>query len=365
MKVLVINTYAGSLLLAARAAGLEVTGSFEDSGFGQDVARLNFPEVPMVKTIAEWPDRDLSKTVVIAHPPCAAFSNQNNVASARGVDTDAFKCHKNVMKYALSQKCVALAMESVPAAMEAARAVHDAYGKRYGYNVYRILQNACTFGLPQWRPRFWVVFLKADEFRVHHTPEYRSVEVILRPKGTITIPSRESEIVFDRMTKGGWPRKKIEKWLDEPGSLLQIAARKLDIDDVGPNHEVVRTKLNLHGMFGCYMPRVLDPTGFATTVLLDSTWYCHGRPLFVEEYNQIMGFPEDYKFGDRAKQFRMYLSKGVCPPVAAWLLEQIRQNLERDWKHQVNHVLHPGETLDLQPKKADALKQVRQRKLFV
>jgi hypothetical protein len=143
------------------------------------------------------------------------------------------------------------------------------------------------------------------------------------------------------------------------GTLLQIGKEVLEIDDPGENFSEVRKAWNLEGIFGVKMPRFLDPAGWATTLLFDACWFIHGRPLLLEEYNLIMGFPKDYQWPDSYSDPRVYLSKGVCPPVATWILRQIQANLEPAELTSDTHVCQPGELLDLCPKKKDVEKALR------
>lgn len=338
MKVLAINTYAGSLLLGAHSLKAQVVASLEDVGFGQDVAEANFPLIPHKKTVGDWPQIDLENTHVIAHPPCAPFSNQ---ASARkGTRSEAFKCHVRVMEYAMSHGCESLSIESVPGALEGARKVHDKYAQRYGYNVFRILQNAISFGLPQWRPRFWVIFSKDKELDISFTPNYRSLDQVLR--------THTSEYVSP-FVKKQWDYidKKVGGKLDEyvldespPGSF------KTSLDAQYGEEMTERIMQQVKGVFQVKLPRVLHPHQFAPTILADSLWLFHGRLLTTTDYCRIMGFPDNYDWC--GKDARLYLSKGVCPPVAAWILIQVgKMQVPR-----AAYTVRPGETLDLQPKKS-------------
>jgi hypothetical protein len=75
----------------------------------------------------------------------------------------------------------------------------------------------------------------------------------------------------------------------------------------------------------CYV----DPRGLAPCLLGSSWWYVNGRNMTEKGYKRVMGFPADYVFPDKVRRaMRMYLSKGVMPPVAEWILRQVTDNLE-------------------------------------
>ena len=107
---------------------------------------------------------------------------------------------------------------------------------------------------------------------------------------------------------------------------------------------------------------ILDPDGYAPTLLHNSFWTVHGRCLTDVELRRVMGFPDEYVFPkNRIKQHRHYLSRGVCPPVAMWLLDLIEKNLHhRRAFHTTGRgnklkpatfPLRPGEVADLRPTK--------------
>jgi len=125
MNVLIVNSYAGSLTVGASAVGLPIIGSYEDAGFGLAVQRANFPDLDYRWTSDQWPAQSLHNTVVLAHPPCAAFSSQTP-ARRKGTGSDAFACTKQVLEYAMRGKATAIAAESVQPALEGARAIHVA-----------------------------------------------------------------------------------------------------------------------------------------------------------------------------------------------------------------------------------------------
>lgn len=367
--VLVINTYAGSLLLAATSLGLKIRGSYEDVGYGSEIQALNFPNLDLQKKIVqfrpEWPDDDdLSNTVVIAHPPCAAFSNQNwTTGNRKGTEAASFGCHTDVMKYALSRNCKALAIESVQGAMEGARVIHDKFGKKYGYNVYRILQNAVTFGVPQWRPRFWVVFSRRPAYGIRHTPVYRGVgDILAHGEPADPMIGRGLQKIYDRFKKARFNWQGV---LDEghTGGFLTILKKVFkDEEDDTQNKLVLREKTGTKGLYHTCLPRVLAERDFASVLLSDSYFFSAGRPMNRKEYHRLMGFPDDYCWGKDEREFRKFLSKGVCPPVAAWLLREILRNEAGDPFGRI--CLEPGQVADLQVPRKDVIQKLKQGRLF-
>lgn len=360
MKVLTINTYAGSLILGAQAIGAEVVGSFEDSGYAVDVQKLNFGGQFEIVEKLPWPARRLQGTVVVAHPPCSAFSQQNNSAERKGVGTSAFECHRRVLSYATAGKADAIIIESVMGALEGARAEYDAYARESGYTTFRFLLNSSTMGLPQFRPRFWIVFVRdpRTQFFVRHAPSYATVRQV-----TDRTPEIEWTTDVDEAA-ARYFRRVLEHWeacgvpADLRDELLSgrrghgVLTRKIEGETFKDTWSICK-EMTTKAL------RILDLDGLAPVVLSDSNWMIPGRLLTRNEYKEIMGFPRDYRFPEKAMRgrYKEYLSKGVCPPVASWILEQVRMNLygaasfnDVAIERYATHSVEAGGTLDLRPK---------------
>lgn len=352
MNTLVINTYAGSLLLGADAvSGADIIGSFEDVGFGANNTKANRarfrqlnPAFRFVDHRKQWPDIDLSDTVVLAHPPCAAFSQQNTSAAKRGVNTDAFECTRTVLKYAFSNGAAAVAVESVPGALAGAWDVHDHMADAGGYYLYRILKNSILFGVPQFRERFWCVFVRAglaDPIMTWRlSPIVRTIGATLDPihPGTVVDGLQKTIDKFiKQLTTGPCKCGAVHGFEDAAvradglAELHGVKRRGFSLlvqprffPDLPP-----RSVCRLHvSPFTSAQPSILAPGGYAPVLLGSSLWVYRGQPVSQEGYKAIMGFPTDYVFPkDSHYGMRTFLSKGVCPPVATWVLDNIRMHL--------------------------------------
>jgi site-specific DNA-cytosine methylase len=374
-KVCVINGYAGSLTVAAHQAGLKVVASLEDCGYGLDAQRANFPNLTYVER-EPWPAADLRDTPVIAHPPCAAFSMQNNNPKAKGLDTAHFDCTRAVLRYAAENQSPAIMIESVPGAYEGARNFYDHWCQGYLYDCYRILQNAVTFGVPQWRPRYWTVLIKRGRLDhtwgkliLRHRRLYRTIEETLGGWGyglageQVPWLERKWTRQLQFLNEGGLNNTEIEELAGGGwgyGPLVRLLATRYDLTREEAQERFHISNYQADGF------KVLDPNGYTSTLMWDSAWLWHGRPCTVPEYNVLAGFPADYKF-PKLRMQGSYLSKGVAPPVARWLLDNVRANLEdktiqgmrgidpRSWpQDQRLYEVSPGGTADLRVTKKEA-----------
>jgi hypothetical protein len=258
-QVLCLHSGAGGQLIAALFLGYPVVGSYEPvKPAALKLQRVNFPQVHYS---TEWPSfEDLHGTIVLAR---CAYSRQKPTMLT----------YKRTMVCALQAQCDALAIESKPSTMEGLRLLHDNAGARWGYHVYRIRTNYCTHYLPQWRPRFWIVFMRKDlrdNFVVHHLP----LKMILREA------------------------------LDRTPDAEPLRSRGID------------RMVGISGLAPALAPQ--------TNLIFGH----NGRALSLMEYQRICGYPDNYVWPQRAARIiRKALNDSIAPPVAMWLLDLIERNI--------------------------------------
>ena len=324
MNVVTINTYGGSLLLGIKNAGedFRCSLSLEDSGFGVELQRQNFPDLEVLESLFDWPmDIDLSDSLVIAHPPCSGFSRANNSRSdlASGTTSMAFKQTVNVIKYATGRNAAAVIVESVCQACKGGKEVHDKFLEKY--DLFRVFQNSAFLGTPQWRPRFWAVYLRKDlggklglrDFdgkivRANEVIDFKGAGVPGQMKKfnefREKVADKFPDMDFDKMARGDLG----------PGAMPQLMDKELG------------TKTKGLATYISAAPRVVDKNGLVTTLMNNSLWCMNGKMLSQTDFKACMGFPRNYIMPP--KDMLMYLSKGVVPQVATWLLRSIADTIQ-------------------------------------
>jgi site-specific DNA-cytosine methylase len=349
--VLVINGYVGSLVLAAKSIGCEVVGSYEheDRADGLDVQRLNFPDLSYANSRRRWPDDDLAGAVVVAQPPCAAFSSQNRTED-RGTGASTFERTTETLEYSLSRQADAVLIESVVGALDGARSVHDEFASRHGYRLYRVLQNALSFGVPQDRERFWAVFVREGiapaTVWFHHEPATRTIGDVLLDTPSPVIQTvarrvdRQRAVLIEAI--GSVDANQVLTGAFGYGPIRKLIARAVGCSKLSTDQE---RHLCL-GTFRADQIKVLDPKGVAGVLMHNSAWICRGRALSAIEYKRVMGYPDGYRFA--MDDWRRMMSKGVCPPAAAWLLDQVLAWIEgRTHPEQGVTTIEPGGAMDI------------------
>jgi len=349
--------------------GFEIIGSYEDANFGVDIQKHNYPELNYVERRSDWPAQDLSDVFVIAHPPCSAFSLANTSKNTRGVESDAFDCTKKVIQYAMDNNAMGVAIESVMGALNGAWEVHQQFADWGKYHLYRVLENGCMFGA-QWRDRFWVLYLRKDITKPEATfiiePRYQTVKEVVGKyeEGPSTgncerLLERQKNILIE---SGDFTQDDLDfffKPQDPPHRTAALGTILWERKFRDQNKWEIFKKYI--GGFASGTMCFINPDGMCGVLMGGSFWYMNGRCLSEDAYKLLMGFPIDYVFPETPRNFRknmrMYLSKGVMPPIAAWILEQAAVNLghmePRFHKEGYKLTIEPNHIADFRIRKTD------------
>ena len=285
-------------------------------------------------------------------------------AARKGTDAAAFQDTVDAITYGLENGCLAMAVESVQAACEGAREVHDPLAKDHGYDLYRVFQNAVTFGIPQWRPRFWAIFVRkglVKDMTFAQTYRFKSIGTMLEEQEPVDYVEEfdpkileQVSIQRDKLKAKGLTPRVIDEILEgeDYGYLAAILKRYLGSEDTV--FQVAKDWCH-KGSYLCSSMRLLDPEKPAVTLLYDSWWWYKTRIPTIPEMKAIMGFPRNYIFPGRyATKYREYLSRGVCPPVAVWLWKNIVANLNgKPLRGKVEWPCAPGQIADFNVKKKE------------
>jgi hypothetical protein len=112
-------------------------------------------------------------------------------------------------------------------------------------------------------------------------------------------------------------------------------------------------------------PSVLAEYGFTPVLLGSSLWIYRGKTVSKQGYCGIMGFPQDYIFPpDKHYGIRTFLSKGVCPPRATWVLDNLRQHLGLDAGSPLTRdggyvkICAPGKIVSFRPSRNEILERL-------
>lgn len=341
MRVLSMNTYGGSLLIGASRRSDEIIASMEDANYGIAIQQANFPQLNYYPKQDSWPTTmDLRDTVVIAHPPCAAFSSQNRGrACMRGIDAPKVKCTAAVLHYAMGNQSPVIAVECVPKGLEGRRALDEEFSQHYGYEVYRIMVNAALLGVPQFRPRFWAIFAKKGLLK-------NGEMNLTLPMTNKTVGSVVASSAIGPLTDIPWVKKVTAQQLERlrlvmsageiagylttmKGSVVRTLPQYLKYDKA----DELRAAYAMGHNFTSHSMVMLPDEALAPTLLAGSWWFSvsQQRALYAEEYKEIMDFPRDYIFpGDYyLNRCREYLSRGVAPATATWILDMIESNTSK------------------------------------
>lgn len=319
MNVVAVHTYAGSILLGARLANMSVSASLAVDNYGVNIQRKNFPDVAVHVDPSNWPALDLRNSIVMGHPPCSCFSLANSKRFSDPLLDPKFKDTRLLIEYAVEGRAAGFALESVQQSEQHVRGLFSqiAAANKYHFQIQSVDYAAWV---PQRRKRVWYVWAKRPcSFTPPPVNGPRLRDTVKQDTADfVSIIANRWNDVSARMQREGLNPVEVVKTA-AAGSLLKSLQMRGNAFDIAKKFGVSRAHR---------FPVVLDPNGVAPVLMYDSCWLYDGGLLPRQDYCAIMGFPRDYELtsGPRGGCLE-WLSRGVVPQAAAWLITQMQEAL--------------------------------------
>ena len=340
-----------AISLFSGAMGLDI--GFEQSDFqvrvtcemrkeACDTIRHNRPDIPLLEgDIAEYSTKEIlgaaglqvgEATVVIGGPPCQSFSTAGTRKSfneKRGIallefvrvlkeSRPRFFVFENVkgltnasLKHISFYERIKMKEHEIPNESKLGTAFKYVLGKlsESGYSLSYQILNSADYGSPQKRLRLIIIGSRDGEdigFPDHSHDSPHSINVItgkLKPwrvLGDVLIDLKEDEQEYVQFPSWGKYIKYIKPgrdWRDLPANVQREAMKGSFFSQGGRTGYFRRLSLELP------CPTLVTSPIFKGTCLAHPIF---DRPLSIEEYSRIQGFPHDWKFvGSTVKKYRM------------------------------------------------------------
>jgi site-specific DNA-cytosine methylase len=327
-KAVAGQVFAGGFTVGVRKH-FDVLAHLEETGYGADVAELNFPKIPIITGPENWPVDDLCKEgidFVYGNPPCAAWSPLGR--SIQSHDPDWWR---NDPRIACTKVHYTL-LDTLKPKVWATESVTNAWTRGFpmfkelaadaamrGYTTYIVLHNAMHVGADQHRKRVFVVFsrVKIDWTCPFRTP-LNTVEKLksYKENGRIEEDGRNA---IDVKMKG------IKTFLKScpPGRALRHHYEDLVTIDRLPKGVK---------KFGFAVKRLHPEKPSPAMIGASFVHPVEDRFLTIGEMLHFGGFPPNFKLVGSHEARAAFLGRGVIPPVAEWLAKNVKKGIERGQK---------------------------------
>lgn len=318
------DVFAGTFTAGVKQAGFKVLAGLEHSDYGAKTHALNHPEVTQHLKVTDWGEsgpagRYKGKVdFMFCNPPCALWSQ------ARGRGMTAWQQPDPRLSWApdLIDACMVVqpkvwCWESVTNAWRHGRGFVLEQAQKLAnanYSVTLLLQNNQYMGVPQIRPRLFLI--------AHRHP--------------LLWPSLTEPMTVEQAFKGLKVKEAEKQYLDPHLKMLWEAA--------GKGRDLFHA---FHGMHEDEQARFKRETGRGapsflvkklvmdrpSKVILGGLKALHPtepRYLTMSEYLRLCGAPADMKFASGSLPTNTAeLSRAVMAPVGRWLGEAVAAGLEK------------------------------------
>jgi len=330
------SIYAGLFTTGVKAAGFRVLAHLEQDAYGTDTAIVNHPELDIYVGKETWPDavedfkvRPKSIDFVYCNPPCAVWSAVGKSWFSAGKEgghwrddprlQHAYDALSLVERYSPA----VWAWESVPMALRRGHSVlveMAAYGRARGYACSVISFNAVNIGVPQSRPRIFVVLHRVafEPGTVDHD------KIVTVREAWKKLPKSNSE--YNKCTAS---QSKVLDWMLKHNkgntASMRNAFMTMHVEDMKEDE-----RGRVIGRPAISDKRLsLDDPG--RPMLAKSFHPTESRYLTVGEAMRLCQVPDDWKFGPSAKSpdaKKCLLQRAVMPRVGEWLARAVKAAIE-------------------------------------
>lgn len=312
------HIYAGGFTLGV-APHFQVLGHLEEWRFGTETAKLNLG-VRVDFPRAAWPLAEYRGRVdfVYCNPPCAPFSQLKGKSGGNWQVDPRLQYWVDCLGLLESLAPKVWACESVRGIYARGRSFTEPYvvkAAKLGYKATHVLVNGREHGVPQFRPRYFLVLSK--------------VGLDWRPTGL----RREATIA------DAWKRGFRTKTLAEAKPKLLRIIRKAEAGEdlrrtfnrtVPPDRQKANALGGVAGRPPFALKRLREE-GLAH-VITGGCSFVHPtehRFLTVEEQAALCGYPRNFRFVGTPAQCYPQIGKAVMPPVAEYLARTVAAGLRR------------------------------------
>lgn len=166
------SIYGGLFTVGVKRAGFQVLAHLEQDAYGVATAKLNHPELEFHVGKDAWPKKIDNLDLVFCNPPCAVWSGvgRGSIGSTSGALADwredpRLQHAHDALELVDRYRPTIWIWESVPNALTKGRETilkMAREGSRLGYATTVVLFDAVNLGVPQRRPRVFVVLHKVE-----------------------------------------------------------------------------------------------------------------------------------------------------------------------------------------------------------
>lgn len=320
------NIFAGLFTVGVKESGFRVLAHLEHGVDNSDIAKLNHPELQVFTGgPASWPDKfDKPVDLVFCNPPCAVWSAVGrSFFSSSGInwrDDPRLQRARDALALLDKYKPAVWIWESVPRALTAGRSMileMAEEGHRFGYACSVVHFNARDVGVPQNRPRVFVVL-----HRYAFEPE--------------PLTTRDNPVLPRDVLKN-LPRNAHAKDIQNTS-----ASERALLPHVKPGQKLRRVFDAIHGNDAArnargyvigrspFPARRLDPNKACPPMLQQLFHNKEDRRLSVAEGLRLCGLPDTWKFPpNRYIDKLRALQQSVMPAVGAWITRAAMKTIKR------------------------------------